>query len=145
MDDTKEEVPNTIVTKLSADVMIDILSRFPLKTILSFRCVCKTWLRLISDKDFANPHLSRSPPGILIKALPEGGISSIFHLFQIHEETGKTFKVERMEFVPETNLPATTNIELMNSCNGLLCLSHYNIIKFYRRINSVGDSNEIRR
>uniref|UniRef100_A0A2K2CB00 F-box domain-containing protein n=1 Tax=Populus trichocarpa TaxID=3694 RepID=A0A2K2CB00_POPTR len=75
MDDTKEKVPNTIVTKLSADVMIDILSRFPLKTILSFRCVCKTWLRLISDKDFANPHLSRSPPGILIKALPEGGIS----------------------------------------------------------------------
>ncbi|KAL9366550.1 hypothetical protein Peur_037749 [Populus x canadensis] len=123
MDDMKEEVPNTIVTKLSADVMIDILSRFPVKTILSFRCVCKTWLRIISDKDFANPHLSRSPPGILIKALPEGGISSIFHLFQIHEETGKTFKVERMEFVPETNLPATANIELMNSCNGLLCLS----------------------
>ncbi|KAJ6950148.1 hypothetical protein NC652_004072 [Populus alba x Populus x berolinensis] len=75
MDDTKEEVPNTIVTKLSADVMIDILSRFHWKTILSFRCVCKTWLRLISDKDFADSYLSRSLPGILIKALPEGGIS----------------------------------------------------------------------
>ncbi|KAG5254949.1 F-box associated domain, type [Salix suchowensis] len=75
MDDTKEEVANTIVTKLSEDLMIDILSRLPVKTILSFMCVCKTWLRLISDKDFATHHLSRSPPGILIKALPEGGIS----------------------------------------------------------------------
>ncbi|XP_034900428.1 putative F-box protein At3g10430 [Populus alba] len=123
MDDTKEEVPNTIVTKLSADVMIDILSRFHWKTVLSFRCVCKTWLRLISDKDFADSYLSRSLPGILIKALPEGGISSLFHLFQIHEETDRTFKVGGMELVPETNLPATANIELMNSCNGLLCLS----------------------
>ncbi|KAJ6423431.1 hypothetical protein OIU84_024393 [Salix udensis] len=123
MDDTKEEVANTIVTKLSEDLMIDILSRLPVKTILSFMCVCKTWLRLISDKDFATHHLSRSPPGILIKALPEGGISSIFHAFQI-VQTGRTFKAERMEFVPGTNLPAATpNIELMNSCNGLLCLS----------------------
>ncbi|CAK7327752.1 unnamed protein product [Dovyalis caffra] len=119
MDDTKQEVANTNVTKFSEDLITEILLRMPVRILLRFRCVCKAWFRLISHEDFANLHLRRSPPGILNKLSPEGGK---LHLFQMGE-TGKASKVEEMKFVPETNLPATLDIELMNSCNGLLCLS----------------------
>ncbi|KAL7582872.1 hypothetical protein Lser_V15G45572 [Lactuca serriola] len=51
---------------LPAHVMVDILSRLPVKTIIHCKCVCKKWLDLISESYFADHHLSRSPSGIMI-------------------------------------------------------------------------------
>ncbi|GFS33686.1 hypothetical protein Acr_00g0030040 [Actinidia rufa] len=41
-------------------IVLEILLRLPLKTLLNCRLVCKEWLSLISDPQFANFHLSRS-------------------------------------------------------------------------------------
>ncbi|KAI3908812.1 hypothetical protein MKW98_029362 [Papaver atlanticum] len=51
-------------------VVLEILSRLPVKSLMRFKCVCKRWLFLI-DKDpyFAHLHLSqaiRRPPSLLI-------------------------------------------------------------------------------
>ncbi|OWM67594.1 F-box/kelch-repeat protein At3g06240-like [Punica granatum] len=41
-------------------ILIDILSRLPVKSLLRFKCVCKQWRSFISDPDFAKSQLRRS-------------------------------------------------------------------------------------
>ncbi|MCH86633.1 F-box/kelch-repeat protein [Trifolium medium] len=45
---------------LPFDLIPEILSRQPVKLLLQFRCVCKSWNSLISDPKFAKKHLSLS-------------------------------------------------------------------------------------
>ncbi|KAK7259382.1 hypothetical protein RIF29_24989 [Crotalaria pallida] len=42
------------------DLIIEILSWLPVKSLLQFRCVCKTWKSLISNPNFVKLHLRRS-------------------------------------------------------------------------------------
>ncbi|XP_026424840.1 F-box/kelch-repeat protein At3g06240-like [Papaver somniferum] len=42
---------------LPEDIIVNILSRLPVKSILRFRCVCKSWCRLFRDPDFIKYHL----------------------------------------------------------------------------------------
>ncbi|TKY66112.1 F-box protein [Spatholobus suberectus] len=42
------------------EVMVDILSWLPVKALMRFRCVSKTWKSLISDPTFVKLHLERS-------------------------------------------------------------------------------------
>ncbi|XP_076934138.1 F-box protein At3g07870-like [Bidens hawaiensis] len=47
-------------------VMFDIVSKLPVKTIMYCKCVCKKWRELLSNPDFVQLHLSRSPEALLI-------------------------------------------------------------------------------
>lgn len=51
---------------LPVPIMVDILSRLPVKTFIRCKCVCKEWLDLISDSYFANRHISRSSEILMI-------------------------------------------------------------------------------
>ncbi|KAJ1427234.1 F-box-like domain superfamily [Sesbania bispinosa] len=44
------------ISYLSQEVIIQILLRLPVKSLLRFKCVCKSWLSLISDPYFARSH-----------------------------------------------------------------------------------------
>jgi F-box interacting protein len=41
---------------LPHELIIQILLRLPVKSLISFKCVCKSWFSLISDPHFANSH-----------------------------------------------------------------------------------------
>lgn len=41
------------------EMVTEVLARLPLKSLLRFRCVCKSWKSLISSPDFAHLHLAR--------------------------------------------------------------------------------------
>ncbi|KAK9077362.1 hypothetical protein SSX86_005699 [Deinandra increscens subsp. villosa] len=45
---------------LPENVMFDVFSRLPVKTIITCKCVCKRWRGLVSDPYFVHLHLSRS-------------------------------------------------------------------------------------
>ncbi|CAH1444704.1 unnamed protein product [Lactuca virosa] len=77
---------------LPGHVIVDILSRLPVKTIIHCKCVCKKWLDLVSDSYFANLHLSaRSPAGFIIhhysreeKAIDT--VTGILRLMEVEDE-----------------------------------------------------------
>ncbi|KAF5814536.1 putative F-box domain-containing protein [Helianthus annuus] len=51
---------------LPDDLMYNVLSRLPVKTIIRYKCVCKKWRDLVSDSYFVNLHLSRSREALMI-------------------------------------------------------------------------------
>ncbi|KAL5698716.1 hypothetical protein ACHQM5_029712 [Ranunculus cassubicifolius] len=60
------EVIDSIVTlSIPLEVITDILSRLPFKTLQRFKCVCKTWLHLLTrDSYFAKLHCERVMVGL---------------------------------------------------------------------------------
>jgi F-box interacting protein len=114
-----------LMNKLPSCLIMDILSRLPIKTILNCRCVCKTWLHYISDSFFAKLHLERSPTSLLVKTISNNPESRSVQLVQITgKPVGLRFRVvEEMKFVQEINLPYNNDFLIQNSCNGLLCIS----------------------
>ncbi|KAJ1423061.1 Galactose oxidase/kelch, beta-propeller [Sesbania bispinosa] len=55
----KEKIPH-----LSQELITEILLRVPVKSLVRFKCVCKSWFSLISDPHFATSHfqLGAAPP-----------------------------------------------------------------------------------
>ncbi|CAH1444703.1 unnamed protein product [Lactuca virosa] len=114
---------------LPVEVMVDILSRLPVKTIIQCKCVCKKWLDLVSDSYFADFQLSRSPAGIMI-----------YHDSDHNKENTGYHKsgiwVEVEDKPDHHNLPHNRVMSLdlnlpgiihpVGSLNGLICLWQYN-------------------
>ncbi|XP_055960401.1 F-box/kelch-repeat protein At3g06240 [Mercurialis annua] len=112
------------ITILPSCLITDILSRLPINTLYDCKCVSKTWNNFISDLFFTQLHLTNSPPGILIKIIRRrGGESRQLLLAQINGGNTKSrFMVEKMKFNSEDHLP-NYQLEVVNSVNGLICLS----------------------
>ncbi|KAL8530556.1 hypothetical protein ACS0TY_007551 [Phlomoides rotata] len=101
-----------------SEIMIDILSRVPVQTILSCKCVCK-WLHdLVETHEFAQFHLSKSILGIALTIGP----SYVKH---------KTLEVTNVN-LPDLHLSTIMvlnftyhNTSIQGSVDGLLLLSTY--------------------
>lgn len=110
--------------ELPIHLVIDILSRLPVKTLLDFRRVCKGWLSLISDPYFANLHLDKSQPSLLLAPFkPVGSRESWkLNLVDLHVNPSSPSN-DPVELVTTINLPkGPFPYNVVNSCNGLLCL-----------------------
>lgn len=105
-------------------MVMEILSRLSIKTLFNCRRVCKDWLSIISNPQFAHLQASRLPLGILIKSHSFVKNSRKIKFTQIVEFSGSDMRLEKMRFAfaPKTSLPIL-EFRMVNSCNGLLCLS----------------------
>ncbi|KAM7493727.1 hypothetical protein LguiB_028336 [Lonicera macranthoides] len=117
-EETSEDQEPINVPYLPNPIVIEILSRVRIKTLFSCRLVCKNWAALTSTPDFAEFHLSRSPNSCLIKPLNKKRQSRRLHL--IDPECPYSLS-NKLVFIPKINLP-NVPIDLINSCNGLVCL-----------------------
>uniref|UniRef100_A0ACD6A6F7 Uncharacterized protein n=1 Tax=Avena sativa TaxID=4498 RepID=A0ACD6A6F7_AVESA len=121
--DPKQDMPLSLLTD---DLVLEILSRLPLKSFCRFKCVCKSWLALSSD-----PHcrhkLPRTPVGVLYQITSHG---SGIYLAQLPYSDRKINT--RLSFVPCHEF-----LELMGCSNGLLLCYHVGITTYFADISHV--------
>ncbi|KAM5580276.1 F-box/kelch-repeat protein [Rosa sericea] len=119
----------TVPTSESVDldcVIVDILSRLPAKSLLRFRCVCKAWRALVSDPYFIRKHLSRintkisTSYSLLIKEqiFRSAEYEAILNCLS-HDGPLPSRRLDFPVFDPLINV---SNIKIVGSCNGLICL-----------------------
>uniref|UniRef100_A0A2N9IEE6 F-box domain-containing protein n=1 Tax=Fagus sylvatica TaxID=28930 RepID=A0A2N9IEE6_FAGSY len=103
------------MSSLPDEVILEILSRLPIKPLLCFRCVSKPWLALIDSPQFIKLHLKQSLKTTtnLSLILSSGYLySSDFDSLDTAIELDHPLKTPNYE------------TEIVGSCNGLLCLSN---------------------
>ncbi|KAJ9552140.1 hypothetical protein OSB04_016185 [Centaurea solstitialis] len=113
---------------IQADLMIDILSRLPVRTIIHCKLVCKKWRNLVSDSSFVNLHLFRSShaTGLIIhqniKYLRDLGILKWVEI----EDKADHHHLHHEKIIDLNTIPVFQNshISQMGSVNGLICLWH---------------------
>ncbi|KAL7606823.1 hypothetical protein Lser_V15G20093 [Lactuca serriola] len=115
---------------LLVHVMVDSLSRLPLKTIIHCKCVYKKWLDLVSDSYFVNLHLSRSPVGLMIyhylekelmghpklRILKWAEVKDKVNHHNLHHDPVMSLDLNLVPIFQDSQ------ILLMGSVNGLICL-----------------------
>ncbi|KVI02070.1 F-box/kelch-repeat protein At3g06240-like [Cynara cardunculus var. scolymus] len=122
---------NPSMEDLPPDVMADILTRLPVKTIIYSTCVCKKWRNLVSSSYFVNLHLSRSPPSLIVSRLSRGDLANsrkagILKWVEIEDELDRHHLHHDPVMTLDLNLSSTlrkSKVLLMGSVNGLICLS----------------------
>lgn len=111
---------------LPADVVVNLLSRLPVKSICRFRCVCKEWLALISDsgpssvKDLHNKQL-RKVPSLIKWNMPLTYICPIRP-----EEVGLKKKKE-------------IKGDLVSLLPYITCLSYSEVQRLHKKLNKISD------
>ncbi|XP_058756442.1 F-box/kelch-repeat protein At3g23880-like [Vicia villosa] len=102
---------------LPQELVEDILLRLPVKTLLCCRCVCKSWLSLISDNNFATSHfqLASTHRRVFIsryalKSLPVDGDALL------HDESA--YASSSLDFVSSPRC----SVRIMGLCRGFLFL-----------------------
>ncbi|XP_043693194.1 F-box protein CPR1-like [Telopea speciosissima] len=104
---------------LPEDLIADILSRLPVKSLLRFRCVSKPWCALITDPAFVKMHLNRSlaTNSNLNLIL----INSSFNLYSVDLDAWEQQAAVKLHLpLKSPNYKA----KIVGSCNGLLCISY---------------------
>ncbi|KEH37788.1 F-box protein interaction domain protein [Medicago truncatula] len=106
---------------LPDELVFEILSRLPVKTLLQYKCVCKSWKALISDPQFAQTHLWN----LIVDP-------TINHQRFFYSPESKPCKIASIPVKPLfQNLPEPPKeiefsmehkYRILGSCNGLLCL-----------------------
>ncbi|XP_050253457.1 F-box/kelch-repeat protein At3g23880-like isoform X4 [Quercus robur] len=119
---------------LPEEIVLEILARLPVKSLLKFRCVCKTWYSYITNPNFISTHLlcyNNNHDGGYVIHMPKATFSmAYFHLphSQIctlaFDRTFETISEFRIPFTFESGYPS-----LVGSCNGILCFTDFIISK----------------
>ncbi|XP_076918370.1 F-box protein At3g07870-like [Bidens hawaiensis] len=117
--------------ELPLQIMVDILSRLPVKTIIHCKCVCKNWRNLVSGSRFANVHLPRSPAGLVFLHRPDKHMIGNDHKpgFLKWVEIKDEHDHQRLHHDPVMSLDLyhapvlqTDKLLPVGSVNGLVCL-----------------------
>ena len=91
------------------DLVFGILTHLPVKSLLRFRCVCKSWRSMISDPSFVEAHQSRSASALLISFPDMRDPDRKRTLFCINE--GEAHRI-----------PGFSHWNISQSVNGLICI-----------------------
>ncbi|XP_048325599.1 uncharacterized protein LOC112491013 [Ziziphus jujuba] len=102
------------------EIVVDILQRLPVKSLVRFRCVSKSWRCLISDPIFVRTHLESHMAHISFGTASRIALSrkaDTLLSLQAHESDGFAVAEEL-----DLDLVKNSNYYVMGHCDGLLCL-----------------------
>ncbi|KAF5732929.1 F-box and associated interaction domains-containing protein putative isoform 1 [Tripterygium wilfordii] len=118
--------------EIPEDVLIDVLSYLPVKSLMRFNCVCKAWGDLFRNPDFITKHyhnratLGKSNISVLVKHSDHGEDCFSFLSSTVNEDGSETIRIAESIYVPFYG-NFLRNPRVMGPCNGLLCLVDYGI------------------
>ncbi|KAL1814596.1 hypothetical protein ACET3Z_017170 [Daucus carota] len=108
---------------LPAELLAEIVSRTPARTIVYCKSVCKKWRNILSESYFANLHLSRSSEEFIIHQGSRDDEYAILTLIELEDES------EQHDIHPDPlmrfDLGLNFECEVMclsGSVNGLICI-----------------------
>ena len=113
---------------LPYDVLPDILHRLPVKSLIRFRCVSKSWNSLITSLAFINSNLTRTRSHfdsnkLIVKYLDVTPHVELYKLIQEDNDNNDSSS----EQIQDLKLPLRSRLicdyfQLVGSANGLFCL-----------------------
>ncbi|XP_015075267.1 F-box protein At3g07870-like [Solanum pennellii] len=119
---TKQTISHvTTIMDLSSEIMLEILSRLPIKSIFCCKTVCKLWYNLLtSDPLFPSKYregTSSNFPSLLLSI--DNYVQFLVELKLPDERY--PLKISTTVLSPKFHLPSP-NMRLIGSCNGFVCL-----------------------
>nr|AIK66492.1 S5-locus SLFlike2 protein [Petunia integrifolia subsp. inflata] len=132
-----EEVDPQKIKQLPHDVVIDVLKKLPGKSLLRFKCVCKTWNCLVNNSDFISIHYNHeclSNKFVVLKrniSNDEMVAESNYYkgknmlAFHINEESFKSAAPNVAHF------DDYIGVSIGGLCNGIFCIGSYRGIILY--------------
>ncbi|XP_050882531.1 F-box/kelch-repeat protein At3g23880 [Lathyrus oleraceus] len=146
---TVDETLTSSLPTLPLDLVVEILSRLPVKFLLQSRSVCKLWNSLISDSKFSYKHLGLSTTHRINSVYYSySRCRYIFESYTLDSIFSNIYtNVRQVEFAPsgfeEDCRPYCAN-SIVASCNGILCLALFDSICFVIMWNpSIRKFNEL--
>lgn len=115
--------------RIPHELIEQIFSRLPVKTLVRFKCISKSWRDIIGSPDFIQKHLTHFSSHSLILGncnidLHEGTEESYLYSADYDsflETDSAVFKELSLPLNSRTEISS----EILGSCNGLLCLLRY--------------------
>ncbi|XWS13371.1 hypothetical protein CRYUN_Cryun36dG0031900 [Craigia yunnanensis] len=113
------------LSQLPHDIIVNILSRLPVKSLIRSRCVCKPWRSLISDPQFAKmqlvPSQKNSHVNLHRALLSTSPLVSIdYKAYSGDEDDSKV--ISGLEYPTAMKKDSDYDVDLVGSCDGLVCL-----------------------
>ncbi|XP_004491717.1 F-box/kelch-repeat protein At3g23880-like [Cicer arietinum] len=102
------------------DLIVEILSFVPVKTLMQLKCVCKSWNTIVSNPSFAKLHLQRSPRNTHLMIYTIDCSAVLFPLSSLPENL--LTAIPKYPRYPFLDMCCS---DLVGSCNGLICLVGY--------------------
>ncbi|KAG7574500.1 F-box domain [Arabidopsis suecica] len=106
------------MTELAFDLVCEILARVPVKDLLRFRCVCKSWRSLFQDEGFIRKHITHAPSMFLL--------ADWWPLSTLRTCTYEGRKLKMVLQEPELNNGGEKDFlfktSVIGHCDGLFCL-----------------------
>lgn len=110
---------------LPRETLINILTRLPAKTLLRFRCICKSWLSLLSSPDFTSAQLQTTaakPPLLLLRGYSLTGLTPRYkELYSLRSDDANFTSL--LDLLCPFNTRPANFFRVVGSCNGVICLS----------------------
>ncbi|KAL7212281.1 hypothetical protein ACSBR2_015038 [Camellia fascicularis] len=122
---------------IDEDVMVEILVKLPVKSLLRFKCVSKSWSSLITNPSFIAKHLTNSNKkenGCLFVHRIEPKDANNFprkYTFAVCRD--KSLTVPVFEYL---GLKLNAKVHVMGPCNGIFCLlTNWNSVALWNPAN----------
>ncbi|XP_050210952.1 F-box/kelch-repeat protein At3g23880-like [Mercurialis annua] len=117
------------------EILIEILKRLPVRSLLKFRCVSKSWNSLISSSNFISSQVNHSTGrSTNIKSysfVKQNSVLDCKEQFILYNDgdDDEDFTIHRE--LDEFPYKDQEYFVIIGSCNGLICLSDSRYVRFY--------------
>ncbi|CAI9265492.1 unnamed protein product [Lactuca saligna] len=117
---------HTMSSYLCEELILEIFTRLPSKSLLRFRSLSKSLYSIICSPDFIRMHTFKSPQKLLIKHRNHYKNEDIKNFYTLHSEDqlASCTSGGYLSITP-TNIPYNRYSYIVGSCNGILCLCDY--------------------